>query len=800
MSISSDVRYALRGLLARPQQSLLIVLILALGLGSTLFLFGTVRGFLLSPQVAGSDLPLAGIGYLDDDGSGYLRPLPARDWTLLQPQLQGLAGIAADSGEMTVNLGSAEGAVRYHGVQIDASAFTLLDAPVLLGRLPTTEESVAGAAPTVLLSERVWREDYGASPAVLDQPLFANGQAARVIGVLADGFRYPDAPQLWMARPQTSAGDVHVVARLAAGQDLSALRQQLESLSLQLGAELEDAQKGRILTAAPLQHRFVPSQVRQVLWMMFVTGLLVLLLACANVAHLQYARGLERQRALAVQAALGVSRTRLLRQLLLESLLLCAIAAPLAFALAHLASQGLLADLLAQQAVPAHLLQTDYDRVDALYLVAVGLAATLLSGLLPALRTSAVPAQSALRGDGSGSQSRRGSRLLVIGQVAMAVVLLAGTGGYLVELRTMLRFDLGTRAPAEQVLTARLGLMPQHYPDAASMQGFLRAASERLGAMPGVQAHSFGSVLPGSQFSGDEAVIAEGMPWPDDNATSADYGVVDAGFADTYAPRVLEGRLFDARDSAESLPVAVIDQTLAQRLWPQGSALGQRLKLDPDDASAPWLEVVGVIAPLRLRELSDPRSAVLLRPLAQMPARFVTVALRVEGDAMAFAPQLSAALRQLDPQTPLYWLRTHQQAIDAGQAAVVLAAKIFAGVGALALLMAAAGLHGVLSLSVAQRSREIGIRRAVGASHRSILRAVSARLLRQLGWGLAIGVLLALPWMQLLSSGLQHSGAQGAWPVLAPVLLVILLSAVLACLMPLRRALQLDPNRVLKSE
>lgn len=796
-----ELLHALRGLRARPRQSLLIVSILALGLASTLFLFGTVRGFLLSPHVTGSSLPLVGIGYLDKDGGGRLRSLPARDWALLQPQLQGLAGVAADNGPMTVNLGTAMGAVRYQGVQIDASAFALLDAPLLLGRLPTAEDAAAGAAAFVLLSERVWREDYGASATVLDQPLFANGAPVRVIGVLSERFRYPDAPHLWMSRPASAAGDVHVVARLGEGGNLAALRQQLDALSLQLAHDLEDVQKGRMLGVAPLQHRFVPAQVRQVLWMMFVTGVLVLLLACANVAHLQYARGLERQHALAVQAAIGASRLRLLRQLLLESLLLCAAAVPLAFGLAHVASQALTMDLMAQQAVPAHLLQGDYDHVDAFYLVVAGLAATLLSGLLPALRASAIPPQAALRGGESASASgRRGSRLLVIGQVAMAVVLLAGTGRYLAELNAMLRFDLGVQAPPEQILTARLGLMPQHYPDAASMRRFVDAAGERLAAIPGVRAISFGSVLPGNQFSGESTVIAEGTAWPATPSIRTDYGVVDLGFADTYAPRVLEGRLFDARDTAGAHPVAVIDQALAQRLWPGGSALGQRIKLDPDDVDAPWMEVVGVIAPLRLRELSDRSSTALLRPLAQSPARFLTLSLRAQGDVLALLPHVTAALRELDPHSPLYWARTHRQAIDAGQAAVVLAAKIFTGVGALALLLAAAGLHGVLSLGVAQRRREIGIRRAVGASHGSVLHVVSARLLWQLGCGLGIGVLLALPWMQLLSRGLQHSAPTGAMTVLGPVLMVIALSAALACFVPLRRALRLDPIHVLKNE
>lgn len=801
----NDLRIAARRLLARPGNTALSIGILALGLGTTIFLFGAINSMVLSPLPFPAADRLVHVGEVEAGRIGDVDPIGADEWLAIAPHLDMFDAVAIDGGIATVNLGRADAVKRYDGALIDAQVLPLLGVQPLLGRGFAPADDRPGAPLAVLLGERVWRNDFAADPGVIGQSLRANGESATIVGVLPANFGFPHAQEVWLPR-RVSAGDpfdVGLIGRLAPGVSEAQARQSLETLATRLRGELDFVREGGTLGMEPLSHRFVDEVTRRMVWMMFAAGMLVLLLACANVANLQLAQVLARRRELAVRSALGAGRMRLLRDLLAEALLMSVAASAIGFFLAVLGGEWVTHNMAANQNLPVYYIDFGYTASDAAFALAAAFLTCLLAGLLPALRAAGTDVQEALRDGARGSEGgvfARISRALVVGEIALTVVLLVGAGMFVGAINGMLRLDFGTDTPPEQVLTGRIGVFPQQYPTPAEQYHYFDRVVQALRADPQVIAATAGTALPGSLSSGDDAVRAEGADKPAGGDLEADIGSVDPYFMDVYGLRLREGRFFDARDSAQALPVTVIDRNLAHRLWPQGNALGQRLRLSPDAAEAPVLTVVGVIDPLQLSEIDDTRRPTLLRPAAQAPSRFATVSVHVRGgDALAFAPRLGEIVRGVDADTPVYWQRSQAEAIRLGRAGPVLLTQIFSGVGVLALLLAASGLYGVLAFSVAQRTREIGIRRAIGAGNAGVIGMVARRIAWQVVLGLGIGVALGLPWSAVLAEPVFNT--RGYDPLIfGTVIGTILLVAFIASVAPLRRALHVDPLIALRQE
>ena len=801
----NDLHTAARRLIARPGHTLLSIGILGLGLGATMFLFGAVNGMVLSPLPFPDADRLVNLGYERPGQSSGVGGMGADDWMEIAPALTGFDAVAIDGDAATVNLSRSVGVTRYDGALIGAGMLPLLGVEPMLGRAFNAEDDRPGAALTVMLGERVWRNDFAADPGVIGSTLRANGEDATVIGVLPANFGYPHAQEVWLPR-RLAAGDefeVNVVARLAPGTDAMQARLALDALSARIGKDLKGVRDGRRLAFEPLSHRFVNDITRRMIWMMFSAGLLVLLLACANVANLQLAQVLTRRRELAVRSALGAGRMRLLRDLLAESLLMSLVATAIGVGLTVLGSEWVVRSMTANQNLPAYFISFDYNLRDALFALVVAFATCLLAGLVPALRAAGTDVQEALRDGSKGSQGgvfARISRALVVGEIALTVVLLVGAAMFISAINGMLKMDFGSDTPPQQILTGRIGLFPQQHPTPADQFAFFDRVVEALRADPQVLAATAGTALPGSQSSGEEGVRAEGAEEPASGDIRADVGLVDAQFSEVFGLELLSGRLIDTRDRADTLPVALIDTELADRLWPGRDALGQRLRVDPNAAESQMLTVIGVVQRLQLGEVDDRRWPTLLRPLAQAPVRFATVSVRVRGeDALAFAPRLSEIVRSVHADTPVYWNRTQADAIQQGRAGPVLLTQIFSGVGALALLLAASGLYGVLAFSVAQRTREIGIRRAIGAGNVGVIGMVARRIAWQVALGLGIGVALGLPWSAVLADPVFNT--RGYDPLIfGTVVGTILLVAVIASVAPLRRALHVDPLIALRQE
>lgn len=799
----SPLLHAFRRLAARPAQSLLAIGILSLGLGATMFLFGAINGMVLSPLPFPHAERLVSLGYERGPGRN-MGAFDANEWLALQPVLSGFDAIAIDGDIATVNLSHEQRATRYDGAFIGASLLPLLGVEPLLGRGFNDSDDAPGAPLAVLLGERVWRNDFKADPAVIGRTLRANGENATVVGVLPASFGFPRQQEVWLPR-RLAAGDglpVNVIARLAPDTTAEQARQALAALEPRLATALHGLQEGDALGIDPLSHRFVNDVTRRMMWMMFGAGLLVLLLACANVANLQLAQVLSRRRELAVRSALGAGRGRLLRDLLAESLLMSAVAGIAGFGLASLGGEWVMRSMVANSNVPAYYIDFSTNARDVIFSFGVALVTCLLAGLIPALRGARTDVQEALRDGSKGSHGgvfARISRALVVGEIALTVVLLVGTAMFVLGIRGMVQFDFGTRTPPEQILTGRIGVFPQQFPTPADQHAFFERVALALRADPQVLSATVGTGVPGSQSGGDDGVRALGAAKPDGGDVEAEIAAVDPHFAEVYGIGLLAGRHIDARDTADSAPVVVIDETLARALFPGRDALGQRLQLDPDAVDAPVFTVVGITPSLHMTEVDARALPVLLRPFAQAPTRFASVAVHVRGDAAAFAPRLAEIVRGVDADTPVYWNRTHADAIRLGRVGPTLLAQIFSGVGILALLLAASGLYGVLAFSVAQRTREIGIRRAVGAGGSGVVAMVTRRIAWQVALGLGIGVLLGVPWSVVLADPVLNT--RGGDPVVfASVVAVILLVAALSSVAPLRRALRVDPLTALRQD
>lgn len=802
--ILHELRTASRRLLARPGVSALSIGVLALGLGALLFLLGAVNGFVLQPLPFPDGERLVAIGERPDGDIG-IEGLGGDDFLRLRAELRSLAAIELYA-EVSANLAAGGGSLpqRYNGTWASAGLLEQLGVPPLLGRGFSAEDDRPGAPLVLLLSDRVWRNDFGADPAVLGRVIRANGEAATVIGVMPPGFAFPAQGEVWLPR-RLAAGEEwggHTVARLAAGVSLEQARAELDAVVGRLGHQLAATREETTLTIKPLALRFVNERTRALVWMMFAAGVLVMLLACANVANLQLAQGLTRRRELAVRSALGASRRRLLRELLAESALLSTVACAIGLGLAELGGQWLLDVLVANEDAPAYYARVGVDLRMIGYGVLAAFLTTVLAGLLPALGASKTNLQDALRdgAKGSGGGFARLARGLVVAEVALTVLLLVGAGTFVRGLSSVLAFDFGTRVDPSQVLTGRVALSERQYPSGAEQVRAFERIAERLRAQPGVLQASVSTALPGTTAGSREVVGALGQGRPADGWPNVFAAHVDDQFAATYDIRLRAGRLLDQRDQADSARVAVIDARLAAALWPDRDAVGQTLLYNPQrGAQGETLTVVGVVDALHLVDADDPVLPTLLLSLRQYPSRFATLAVRLRGEADAFAPALAAAVRAEDAETPVYWLRTQQQAIEMGRIGPVILTQIFAAVGLLALLLAAAGLYGVLAFAVEQRTREIGIRRAIGASSGGIVANVSARTLWQVGLGLAIGLLLALPWSALLENPeLQTRGHDPA--VFAGVLLMVIAVSLVASVAPLRRALRVDPIIALRHE
>lgn len=808
----TDLRFALRALARSPVFTSVSVVMLAAGIGLAIFMFGAINIYALKPLPFAKPDQLVSIQYTDSETGRRNLAIPLIDWLDLQARQQSLQSLQAYS-VGTMNLGGIEGPPeRLSGAWVSNDAFTTLGVRPMLGRDFAAGDAVKGAAAVALIGERVWQLQFNADPNVVGRAMRINGKPTTVIGVMPERFAFPVAESIWMPlssdrafAASDAAQEVKAFGRLRDGDSIAQARSDFAGMIKVLANERSEALRGDAAKVQPFADEFILPQIRVANRAMFVAVLLVLLIACANVASLVLARFATRSRELAVRAALGASRRRLIVQVLAETLIVSLCATALGWLGSMIAAQMMDRFMQSTPAQMPYWLNRSTDLRDVLFAGGIALLSALAAGLLPALRTGRVDVQSVLRqGGGIGERSKL-SRVLVAGEIALCMVLLVGSG---IAIRSSITAqDTPLGITVDGVLTGRIGLFESKYPDNASRERFIDALQPRLAALPGVTSVAFASTLPLMGYERQEYGKIGDSTDRDAHLPQAWASSVNNGFLDVYGIALREGRMFDARDNANSVPVALVSASLAEAAWPGQSALGKRVRLSPKDESSQWLEVVGVVSnSLQADYLANNVTISahrgdgnVFRPIAQNPPAFVSVALRSDGDVNALSNGLQAAVRSVDADLPVYWLRPMREWRDRIFWGSDILANMFSVFAAFALLLAVAGIYAVLAFDVAQRAREIGVRRALGANTRSVLSMVLRRGVIQVLLGIGIGIPLAMVFARALDS-MVTPGTAADPLIYFGVAGVLLLAVIAAALVPARRALRVDPMVALRSE
>jgi len=804
-SFIQDLRFGARMLVKAPNFTLIAVLTLALGIGANITIFSVVNAVLLRPLpypeaerlvFLWSEAPAQNIR---ERASAYAN---VADW---REQNQSFADLAVfDPTVVTLTGGTESEGVM--SVRASANLFSLLGVAPLLGRTFTADEEQQ-KAPVVVLSYGLWQRRFGASPNVLGQTLEIDGVSSQVIGVMPEHFGFPkeDTPLWephtlfadWEARKaQRGAGAWQVVGRLKANVSFTQARTEMSVIARRLEQAYPDVNKGLGINVVSFQLQFTGSNVRLALWMLFGAVIFVLLIACANVANLMLARGIAREREMAVRLALGAGRLRLIRQLLTESALLALLGGAVGLFIARWGIQALLSFS------PPNIRHLDSVAIDARVLAftsVVALLTSLLFGLAPALKISRTQPGAALkegRSASGGISGRRLRALLLITEFSLTVLLLAGAGLLLRSFSKLQAVDPGFD-PA-RVLMMQLSLERNGAAD--QWRAFYQQVSERVAALPGVEAVGLTSEI---FISGNPEgpITIEGAS-PEAAATARipfRRDVISEGFFQTLRVPLRKGRFFNAQDTQGTVSVTIINETMARRFWPGEEALGKRFKLGTAQSTAPWLTVVGVVGDMRRQSLEREPIAQIFRTYLQSSERRLILLTRTTGEPTGLAPVVRNEIRALDKSVPANGISTLESHLARAVAQRRFQTWLLTLFSALALLLAAVGIYGLIHQSVALRTREIGTRMALGAQPRDVLRLVIGQGMRLALCGIGVGLLAAFGLTRVLTGLLFGVTATDPTTFIAAPL-VLLLVAWLACYLPARRGAKVDPMLALRHD
>ena len=822
--VMHDVRFAWRGLLRAPAFAAIAIATLALGIGANSAIFTIVNAVVVRP------LPFAHPDRLVRVTSDFTG-LGTSDIGLSQPELadyrdrsgvfDALAGVWA----INANLTEVDEPERVEVLLASRNYFEVLGARPQLGRLFQTEDDGPGITEVLVISDGLWRRRFAASASAIGRKLKIDQDWYTVIGVLPPDFRHPGrsvltdvdawAPASFVGKPfpeQAQRSNYFLtgaVGRLKAGISVHEARQRLASIGQEFRRTYPDVYPTRTGWAPRLVplHEDLVGSVRGTLLILFGAVGLVLLIACVNIANLLMVRASSRHRELAVRRALGASRGRLARLLLIESLMLAALGG----AAGAVVTGWLLALLLA--IVPSGLPRLSEIHVDGLvvaFTACVSLSTALLFGAMPALQSSRVDVNDALKdGTRGGTAARSWTRsTLVVVEVALAVVLLVGASLLVRSFWRLQRVELGFE-PAN-VLTAKLWLPQPNDPDLGRYSNRKTGHQTRLATyeeilrrartLPGVSAAAAADALPLDGSRSSVVFTAEGTEG-DDRSTvpTAQYTSASSGYFEVMGIRLVHGRTFDHRDDSQAAPVVIVTESIARRSWPGQDPIGKRLHTGGPQSTNPWMTVVGVVDEMRTRRIEEAPRPTIYRPLTQRSGLSLSLALKTQSDPSRLQAPLAAAVRAVDRDLPAFGIRPLEDLVAAATASRRFSTRLLTSFAGLALLLAAIGIYGVMAFVVGQRTREIGIRIALGARPVSVLRMVIGQALGLAIAGLAVGLGTAAFLTRIVAGQLfEVRPTDPMTYTLIPVLLAA--TAAFAVWRPARRAAAVDPVTALRAD
>jgi putative ABC transport system permease protein len=799
--LGGDLHYALRALWKKPGFTVMAIAVMGVGLGANTTVFSMVNGILIRPLPFPASERLV---HLDESapkiGMKHLAVSYPNfaDW---KTQSRSFEGMAAHSRASLTLTGHGEPR-SVTAIRSSADLFEVLGVSPSLGRVFLPEEDRPGGPKVAVLGHALWQQQFGADPDMVGKQIRLQGISHTVVGVMPPGFLFPHQGELWvpLARDPAEGRDNHdmvVVARLKKGVSLDQARAEMMAIARRIGQEHKRSSDSEVLVM-PLRDAFFYDS-KLVLWLLLGAVLFLLLIACANVANLFLVRSASRQKEMAIRAALGASRWRVLRQLLLESLVLSTMGGALGILLGIWGRDLLLA------AVPVALplgIIIELDWRVIIFMAALCVGTAILFSLAPAGQATRANLRDNLQAAGKGTVGGRAQRLrgtFVVAQVAVALVLLIGSGlmmkGFLLLQQTDPGFNPG------QVMTCRVSLPSSRYSEDGPRQQTIQLLLERVKSHPGVVNAAAISNLPLGGSNWGMSYSVEGFPSQEEGQLPvANHRVVTPGYFETMGISLLRGRLFTEQDGGSgNLPVAIINQTMARRWWGQEDPIGKRWKYGQGSGPDPWITVVGVVSDVKHYGLDKEVREGVYVPHLQYPVGDLVLTVRTSSHSIPLIAAIKEEVWRIDPDLPVFQALSMDEVMANSSFMPRFAAWLFLVFSAVALALAALGVYGVMSYAVSQRTQEIGLRMALGARKGDVLELILRHGMKLVTLGLLVGLSGAAVLCRILSSAFY--GVSPSDPLtFASVTLLLVLVALLACLIPAHRASRVEPVIALREE
>ncbi|MBV9009705.1 MAG: ABC transporter permease [Verrucomicrobia bacterium] len=830
-SFTQDIRVGLRVLLKDKVFLLLSTVVLALGIGGAMTQFAVVNAIVLRGFSFPHPEQLVSVGLIDPKASdqnnnfGNGNIPTAQDYEDIKASQHSFSAMAGYLSGSTINVTYHNNPQRYTGSYTTEDLFKIIGVAPALGRDFTAEDNKPGAPKTAILSDEIWRRDFEADPNIVGQNVTINGKPATIIGVMPRGFKFPISEELWTPLynewPPRPRGDLVLGANSAAPAVLGRLKPDVtldqanaDVIAIARHMAADNPKTNKNLTSAsvqPLLKAFTGPQLQQIVWAMLAAVILVLLIACVNVMNMQFGRAALRAKELAIRGALGATRWRLVRQMLTESLVVALFGAIAGVLIAFWGVDMLARAIKAAPFPPPYWWQFNIDGRVLAFTLVLTLFATVVSGLLPAFLSSRSNAAEAMKEGGRGNSSRLVNgitRVLVIGQIALTAALLIAATLQIKSIRNQMKLDYGY--DENSVFAARVALMEGVYPSEDSRREFFKRAVRALRSNPQFQSAAMTDRFRMTFASGGQYELDGQSYLTDRDRPRCNFESVSDGYFNTLGLRILEGRDFTIDDSDAKLPVAIVNASFARKHWGNQSPLGHKLRIFNPGQEQPWRTIVGVVPDTLMQGPFDQQTEAggfYMPLLGATPApQFATLVVKPRPGVRAdtLGPTLSKAVAELDSNLPIYFPGTPAQFHNEILSNQRVVATLFTIFGIVAFILSGVGLYGVMSFSVNQRTQEFGIRMALGADARRILRMVLSQGAWQLGIGLALGAGgVALLFGVVAAEALK----QILFKVnpLDPTIYfavggMLTLVAALSCFLPARRATRVDPMVALRYE
>lgn len=795
-----DIRYALRTLARRPGFTAVAVITLALGIGANTAIFSVVNGVLLRPLDYPEAERLVALreSNVSKQPDSQVAPANVLEWQRQNSVFSDLATYRTVSYNLTGD-GNPE---RLLAGRVSSGLFKTIGVQPRLGREFAPEEDQPGRDKVVIISEGLWQRRFGSDFSVIGKTLKLSGEDFTVVGVMPKSFRLPDqrVRELWTPIAFTENERIYhhvrfveAIARLRPGVTLDQAQAEMTAIAARLAQEHPDSNEGWTIRVAPVLD-FAVGDARKILWILFSAVGLVLLIACANVTNLLLARAATRQKEIAIRVALGAGRLRIIRQLATESLLLALLGAVVAWPMAVWGLKALLA--IAPADLP-RLADVTIDNRALLFTLAITLLTGLIFGLVPALQSVNANSNQTLKDGGSegnrGGTGRRIGNVLIAGEVALAVMLLVGSG---LLLRTIWQlYNVNPGFDDRNALAVTLQLSDKKYADTKQVAQFSEKLIEQVSTLPGVEATGVARILPIAHEL-TVGYYVEGKPRePDNQLPQTSYSAVSADYFNAMRIPLIAGRMFTDRDNQQSPRVAIVSAELVQRVFPGEDPIGRRINVTTGPEN--FREIVGVVGDVTQQGLVRGASQHVYEPFAQASSNFMTLIVRGANDPAALVPAIRSKVLELDQELPLQRVTTLDKIIANSIRQQRFTSVVLSVFAAVALVLAVAGLYGVISYSVAQRTRELGIRLALGAQVGDVLRLVLKQGMTFVLVGEVIGIAGAYALTGLMQ-GLLFGVTATDKVTFITVAVSLFLVALVACYVPARRATKVDPLIALK--